>query len=103
MASTQPGAPRSSVFEHLNNGRVVVRCRFDDLVQYDPAVADTVATFSAVITTHTETVRLLPGEGYIIDNSRWMHGRAQFTGTRVMLRALGDPLPDVELPMGFTP
>ncbi|MGI5233778.1 TauD/TfdA family dioxygenase [Actinoallomurus sp. CA-142502] len=94
---------RSSVFAQLNDGRVVVRCRFDELVQYDPAVASILAIFKAVIAKHTETVRLRPGEGYIIDNSRWAHGRAQFTGTRVMLRVLGDPLPDARLPLGFMP
>ena len=55
----------------------------------------------AVITGHLETVRLRPGEGLLLSNTRWLHGRDRYTGRRIMLRILGDPLPSTGVMPGF--
>lgn len=104
-ALTLPGSVvfngyRSAIFEEVD-GRVVVRIRFDDLVEYSPPVAAALPVLRAVIAAHTLTVRLAPGDGYVVDNSRWIHGRAAFEGRREMLRVLGDILPGIDLPHGF--
>lgn len=104
-ALSEPGSVvfngyRSAIFEGIA-GRVVVRIRFDDLVEYGPEVHAALPALKAAIAEHTQTVRLNSGEGYVVDNSRWIHGRAAFAGDRVMLRALGDLLPGSVLPLGF--
>lgn len=92
----------ASVFERVG-GRIMVRCRFDDLVEYSPAASAAVPALKAAIAEHTDSVHLAPGQGYVIDNSRWIHGRAAFAGERVMLRVLGDLRPRAALPVGFAP
>ena len=43
---------------------------------------------------HTENIDWQAGDVAIIDNMRWMHGRAPFTGTRKVLAAMGRPHSD---------
>jgi hypothetical protein len=47
--------------------------------------------------------RLNAGQGYILDNHRWLHGRRAFTGQRVMYRVNGNPLPHLGITPGFLP
>jgi hypothetical protein len=63
--------------------------------------ADDGPTLESVIAANTVTVRLAPGTGYVVDNSRWLHGRGAHVGRRVLLRILGDLRPEVDLPAGF--
>jgi hypothetical protein len=49
------------------------------------------------------TLRLVEGEGFALLDNRWLHGRTQFTGNRIMLRVLGNPQPALALPSGFAP
>jgi hypothetical protein len=55
----------------------------------------------AVIGQHVETFRLQRGEGLILSNTRWLHGRERYAGDRIMLRILGDPLPGTGIMPGF--
>lgn len=46
-------------------------------------------------------LQLRTGQGLLISNTRWLHGRDRYTGPRVMLRMLGDPLPGTGIQPGF--
>jgi hypothetical protein len=54
-----------------------------------------------VIAHHLETFRLGPGDGMLLSNTRWLHGRDRYSGPRIMLRILGDPLPGTGVKPGF--
>jgi hypothetical protein len=54
-----------------------------------------------VIADHMQTFQLRAGEGVLLSNTRWLHGRDSFAGRRTMLRVLGDPLPSTEIRPGF--
>jgi alpha-ketoglutarate-dependent taurine dioxygenase len=53
------------------------------------------------IAAHTQTFRLREGDGVLLSNTRWLHGRDNFVGHRSMLRILGDPLPATGILPGF--
>ncbi len=92
-----------SVFEDAGGGRVSVRLRTDELARFSPDITRILPRLRATIDQHKVSLRLRPGEGYLLDNSRWLHGRRRFTGERVMIRILGDPLPETAIYPGFTP
>lgn len=56
-----------------------------------------------MIERHRVTMMLRPGQGYVLDNYRWLHGRGAFTGDRVFYRVHANPSTASELPRGFTP
>ncbi|MET7301096.1 TauD/TfdA family dioxygenase [Embleya sp. NPDC005575] len=92
-----------SVFARVNPGHWAIRLRQDELARFSPAAHLHLALLREVIEENTVTVETSPGCGYVIDNHRWLHARAAFTGDRTMLRVLGDPLPRLALRAGFTP
>ena len=55
----------------------------------------------AVITQNLQAIHLNAGQGLLVSNTRWLHGRDRYTGPRVMLRILGDPLPGTGIQPGF--
>jgi len=106
-------APRSAYFGgaggHLGSVftsvgiRMTIRLRLDDLVQFSPAAGRWLPVLREVIDRHARTFRLDPGQGYVLDNHRWLHGREAFTGRRVMYRVTGNPLPHLGIAPGFIP
>jgi len=92
-----------SIFADNGNDRVTVRLRLDDLAQFSPDVSRWLPTLRAAIDRHAITIGLDRGQGYILDNHRWLHGRNAFTGQRVIYRVTGDPLPNLAIPIGFCP
>jgi hypothetical protein len=95
------GGHLGAVLEPAGPGRTRIRLRLDDLVWFSTDAADVVPLLRTVITCHTQTFRLREGEGLLLSNTRWLHGRDSFTGRRVMLRILGDPLPSTGIIPGF--
>ena len=91
-----------SVFTE-QDGRTVVRFRLDDLARFSPQITRRLAQLRATLHDLETPVLLKPGHGYLLCNTRWLHGRAAFAGERLMYRLLGDPLPTVEIPEGFAP
>ncbi|MCV3273770.1 TauD/TfdA family dioxygenase [Roseobacter sinensis] len=57
----------------------------------EPIPDATIERILQVLTQHTENIDWQDGDLAIIDNMRWMHGRAPFTGTRKVLAAMGQP------------
>ncbi|MEU1073644.1 MULTISPECIES: TauD/TfdA family dioxygenase [unclassified Streptomyces] len=92
----------SQVFTRQGPGRVSIRLRLDALARWNPLIEPHLPVLRATIARHQITVPLLAGQGYLLDNSRWLHARNAFTGDRLMWRVLGEPLPGLgPLPHGF--
>lgn len=91
-----------SVFEHTQGGRIRIRYRRDGLAQFSPEVTRWLPRLDEAIDRHTIRFTLQPGEGYVLHNHRWLHGRTAFTGDRVMYRLSLNPHPEFEIRSGFT-
>jgi Taurine catabolism dioxygenase TauD, TfdA family len=95
------GGHLGAILEPAGPGRTRIRLRLDDLAWFSADAADVVPLLRAVIACHTQTFRLREGEGLRVSNTRWLHGREGFTGRRIMLRILCDPLPSTGIMPGF--
>ncbi|MFE7276893.1 TauD/TfdA family dioxygenase [Streptomyces sp. NPDC057623] len=91
----------TQVFTVHHGQRVSVRLRFDGLARWSPIVQPYLPYLRAAAIRHQVPLALAPGEAYLLDNERWLHGRRAFTGDRLCWRALGHP----RFPMlrGFAP
>jgi hypothetical protein len=69
-------------------GRWQFRLRLDSNGFFSAEALHAVARLREAIALRTFTFTLNPGQGYIIDNWRYLHGRLTFSGERVMLRTL---------------
>jgi hypothetical protein len=92
-----------AIFTPAGQGRVTVRLRLDELARFSPTVTPHVHTLRAMVRDLAIATDLRDGDGYVLLNDRWLHGRSRFIGHRVMLRILGDPLAHHQLPSGFQP
>lgn len=92
-----------AVFEQTTEGGITVRLRLDELARFTPMSMPSIDRLRALVQQHTIPVDLREGHGYILLNDRWLHGRTRFTGNRMMLRIIGDPLSTHALPSGFCP
>lgn len=79
---------RGAVFERSADGPPRIRLRLDDLGYFATDVLALLPVLERHLTNLGFTVELRPGEGYLIDNRRFLHGRRPFTGKRRMLRVL---------------
>ena len=92
-----------AVFESAERGAVSIRLRLDELVRFAPDAARAVQRLKPLIARHQHTLRLRAGQGYIIQNGRWLHGRTRFCGDRLMLRILSHPRQPSPIRYGFHP
>ncbi|QWF78228.1 TauD/TfdA family dioxygenase [Amycolatopsis sp. CA-230715] len=92
-----------AVFTSLADERIAIRLRFDKLAKFSPLAARHLPVLREVIDRHSNTFSLQPGEGYVLDNHRWLHGRRAFTGDRLLYRVHANPRPSFALPRGFRP
>jgi alpha-ketoglutarate-dependent taurine dioxygenase len=92
-----------SIFTGTTDSHIAIRLRLDDLARFSPDVSRQLPTLQAAIDRHAITVKLRPGEGYILNNHRWLHGRHAFTGHRVLFRITANPHPHLNIPPGFHP
>ncbi|MET8014756.1 TauD/TfdA family dioxygenase [Streptomyces sp. NPDC005271] len=91
----------AEVFTVYDDATVSVRLRLDGLARFSPIVQPYLPRLRSAIERDQLRLPLLAGQGYLLDNRRWLHARTGFTGDRVCWRALGEPL--FGLPRGFTP
>jgi alpha-ketoglutarate-dependent taurine dioxygenase len=89
------------VFAPADPGRASIRLRLDDLAWFSADVTAAIPMLRAAIEQQLQTFRLRVGEGLLLNNTRWLHGRDRYIGRRVMLRILGDPLPGTGIMLGF--
>ncbi|MGO1056960.1 TauD/TfdA family dioxygenase [Crossiella sp. CA198] len=90
-----------SIFTERGDGRVLVRLRMDDLARFSPGVNRLLPVLRDKLDRHTIEVDLAAGQGYVLDNHRWLHGRRAFSGHRVVHRIIGNPLPHLGIRSGF--
>jgi hypothetical protein len=81
----------TQVFTVHPGGRVTLSLRQDGLARWSPLASPYLPYLGKAITRHQFRLPLAPGQGYLLDNHRWLHARTQFTGDRCYLRALGEP------------
>ncbi|MFE6272288.1 TauD/TfdA family dioxygenase [Streptomyces goshikiensis] len=86
------GGHPSSIFTRHPGTRLSIRYRQDDLGQFSPVVTGYLPALRTAIGSHEIRIALQPGQGYLIDNHRYLHARNAFTGPRLCVRALGAPL-----------
>jgi len=89
------------VCEPAGPGRARIRLRLDDLAMFSADATPVIPVLRAVIIRHQQAIHLDAGQGLLVSNTRWLHGRDRFTGPRVMLRILGDPLPGTGIQPGY--
>jgi len=92
-----------SVFAPDTDGRTEIRFRLDELVRFSPQITSRLPFLRNLLAEFQTPVRLKPGGGYLLCNTRWLHGRAGFAGERLMYRVLGNPLSTIDIPAGFLP
>ena len=90
-----------SVFELGIDRRVRIRLRTDKLAKFSPQVAHRISQLRQEINRCAVGIPLQPGQGYLLANTRWLHGRDAFDGNRLMYRILGNPLSTLDIPAGF--
>jgi hypothetical protein len=91
-----------SVFEEVGTGRIGVRLRLDNLGRFSPDATDALSKLRSLMHGFRVEFRMNAGQGFALQNGRWLHGRTSFAGHREMLRILGNPLSGVPLQFGFT-
>ncbi|MFJ1997010.1 TauD/TfdA family dioxygenase [Streptomyces asiaticus] len=83
------------------DGRISIRLRQDGLARWSPIAQPYLPRLRGAITDSQHRIPLQTGQGYLLDNHRWLHARTRFSGDRQLLRALGEPV--FSLPEGFAP
>ncbi|MDP9792526.1 alpha-ketoglutarate-dependent taurine dioxygenase [Catenuloplanes nepalensis] len=85
----------------VTGARMSIRMRSDSLARYAPPLARRLPEVHRILSRITISVRLQPGTGYLLSNTRWLHGREEYDAGRVMYRLLGDPRAGYEVLAGF--
>lgn len=80
-----------AIYERLREGRLAVRFRYDELLYMAPPLAEAMPVFRGFLDASQISFRLAAGQGYILQNTRWLHGRRPFRGARRCGRLHIDP------------
>lgn len=84
---SENGYVESSIFS-TDNDRLSIRFRFDQMIFLSPDAAKAVEVLLPLIRESSLTKKLTAKQGYILDNTRWLHGRTHFVGARSAYRLL---------------
>lgn len=84
---SERGLVESSVFT-ITHSRLSVRFRLDRMIYISPDVAGVLPLLKDSIKRLSLKQPLKDGEGYLIDNQRWLHGRTHYIGPRSAWRLL---------------
>lgn len=97
----------SSIFSTLEDGNICIRFRYDNLGYCSEAVSAVLPRFLEIINRYSISFLLKKGQGYIIQNGRWLHGRTAFQGAREMSRVLVNRCNEIpivrQVHLGFSP
>lgn len=91
---------RGPIFQTSSDGVVNLRFRADDFGYYSIKHSLEVQNFLAVAHGVSKVYRPVDHDVVILDNTRYLHGRTRFNGSREVWRVL---LEDVKLRCGFKP
>lgn len=93
-----------AIFQRLPSGRRRIRFRRDEFLFATPAAVRPLERLLDLIDRSVLNLTLSPGQGYIVQNTRWLHGRTTFLGRRSFRRVLVDAhAQDGGLLEGFEP
>jgi len=67
---------------------MIIRFRLDGGIRFSPAMLSMLPRLEDLICERAFGVELSAGQGYIVDNHRFLHGRTAFEGDREILRVL---------------
>jgi hypothetical protein len=85
---SRPGPPRSRpIIEALAGGRYAIRFR-PDPVAWAQDMGESLAVFADVVRQHVFALPVKRGQGYLVQNDRFLHGRNGAIGERETLRLL---------------
>jgi alpha-ketoglutarate-dependent taurine dioxygenase len=77
-----------SIFDRTSSDRIYIRFRYDGLGYFSAPLVSSLPILLDVFERCSFTFLLKPGQGYVLQNGRWLHGRGSFVGERVMYRIL---------------
>ena len=92
-----------SVFEPVPGGRRRLRFRRDNFFYATPSAWRHLERLLALIEENTIQLLLGAGQGYVVQNSRWLHGRTRFLGSRTCKRLLVEAGPQAAELDSFAP
>ena len=99
------GRYAGSVFEHVGNNRILCRFRADGAGFSDVRIGTSMQILMDLLERYCVKLKLESGQGYVINNGRWLHGRSSFVGHREFMRILvnaHDPaVPSYRISRGF--
>lgn len=81
-----------SIYERTEANKLVVRFRSDDLLFVSAEITSAIHAFRGVLESSSLVTQLEAGQGYILQNTRWLHGRLPFAGERRYGRLHIDPV-----------
>lgn len=74
------------LFEWVNQSRLRIRARFDEFAFFNMPALEAVAPVQSLLKELSISCPLRSGEGYLMKNSQWLHGRESFEGSRTFRR-----------------
>ncbi|MGH4028785.1 TauD/TfdA family dioxygenase [Actinomycetota bacterium Odt1-20B] len=82
----------TQIFTPHPGHRVSMRLRMDEgRARFSPVISPHLPQLHQALVNSQWKLALAEGQGYLVDNARWLHGRRAFTGERLCWRALGEP------------
>lgn len=79
---------KGNIFVKEEDGSYTIRYRRDEFAYFSFPVLEELERLDKLLYKHSLMLKLSAGDGYIINNRRWLHGRKDFSGEREFLRLL---------------
>ncbi len=78
------------IIDQDRSGRLAIRFRYDHLSLFSDRLAYKLQELVDLVHRHTFSIQLKNGEGFILNNGWWLHGRNAYHGYRRAVRILVD-------------
>lgn len=90
MFSTPTGFTPMPILAQDCLGRFAFRFRLDNRIQFSDELAYRLPELIEIIRRHIISIPLCNGQGFVLNNGWWLHGRSSFSGYRRAVRILVD-------------
>ena len=70
----------------IEQDKIFMRFRRDNCIKFKSLYHEHIHTLYEAIDLYTCRLKTNSGEGYLVDNTRWLHGRTVFEGDRIIKR-----------------